>query len=129
MSSSFIMAELEPEPGCACVLSPFSCVRLFVTLWTVARQGPLSIGFSRQEYWSALQCPPSGDLSHPGLEPVSVCCIGRQILYHYCHLGSPEPNEPSSVSAQCSFYNSFSPLLFIYLFFSKIEEVLMNVYT
>ena len=39
------------------VLSHFSCVRLFVTPWTVARQGPLSMGFSRQEYWSGLPFP------------------------------------------------------------------------
>ena len=39
-----------------------SCVRLSVTPWTVARQAPLSVGFSRQEYWSGLPCPPPGDL-------------------------------------------------------------------
>ena len=49
-----------------CVLSHFSCVRLFVTLWTVARQAPLSMGFSRQEYWSGLPCPPPEDLPDPG---------------------------------------------------------------
>ena len=37
---------------CVCELSHFSCVQLFVTLWTVACQAPLSLGFSRQEYWS-----------------------------------------------------------------------------
>ena len=46
-----------------------SCVRLFVTPWTVAYQGPLSIGFSRQEYWSGLPCPSPGDLPDPGIEP------------------------------------------------------------
>ena len=40
-----------------CMLNPFSCVRLFATLWTVACQAPLSMGFSRQEYWSGLPCP------------------------------------------------------------------------
>ena len=43
---------------CVCTLSPFSCVRLFATLWAVAHQAPLSVGFSRQEHWSGLQCPP-----------------------------------------------------------------------
>ena len=42
-----------------------------VTPWTVARQAPLSMGFSRQEYWSGLPCPPPGDLLNPGIEPVS----------------------------------------------------------
>ena len=41
-----------------CMLSHFSCARLFTNLWTVAHQAPLSIGFSRQEYWSGLLCPP-----------------------------------------------------------------------
>ena len=48
-----------------------SCVRLFVTLWTVARQAPLSMGFPRQENWSGLPFPPPGDLPDPGMEPVS----------------------------------------------------------
>ena len=43
-----------------------------VTLWTVARQAPLSMGFSRQEYWSGLPCPPPGDLPHLGIKPVSL---------------------------------------------------------
>ena len=42
-----------------CVLSHFSFVQLFVTLWTVAHQAPLSMGFSRKEYWSGLPCPSS----------------------------------------------------------------------
>ena len=43
----------------------------FATLWTVAHQAPLSMGFSRQEYWSELPYPPIGDLPNPGIEPVS----------------------------------------------------------
>ena len=56
-----------------CVLRGFSCVQLFVTLWTVACQTPLSVGFSRQEYWSGLLCPPPGDLPDPGIEYASPC--------------------------------------------------------
>ena len=53
-------------------------------------QVPLSMGFSRQEYWSGLPCPPPGDLPDPGIEPASlyVSCFGRQVLYHERHLGS-----------------------------------------
>ena len=51
------------------MLSRFSHVRLFVTPWIVARQTPLSMGFSRQEYWSGLPCPPPGDLPNPGMNP------------------------------------------------------------
>ena len=55
-----------------CLLSRFSHVRLFVTLWTVAHQASLSMGFSRQAYWSGLPYPPPGDLPHPGIEPESL---------------------------------------------------------
>ena len=54
------------------VLSHFSCVQLFVTLWTVACQMPLSMGFSRQEYWSGLSFPPPGDLPDSGIKPTSL---------------------------------------------------------
>ena len=54
-----------------CVLSHFSCVRLCTTPRTVARQASLFMGFSRQEYWSGLPCPPPGDLSDPGIEPTT----------------------------------------------------------
>ena len=54
------------------MLSHFSHVQLFVTLWIVACQAPLSMGFSRQEYWSGLPCPLPGDLPYPGIEPASL---------------------------------------------------------
>ena len=54
------------------VLSHFSHVQLCATPWTVARQAPLSMGFSRQEHWSTLPCPPPGDLYNPGIELTSV---------------------------------------------------------
>ena len=52
-----------------CMLSQFSHVQLFAILWTIACQAPLSMGFSRQEYWSGLSCPPSGNLPNSGIEP------------------------------------------------------------
>ena len=55
-----------------CMLNHFSRVQLLVTLWTEARQAPLPMGFSRQEYWSGLLCPPPGDLPNPGIEPVAL---------------------------------------------------------
>ena len=65
--------RVEPETwwyfSCACLLSRFSCVWLLATPWSGARQAPLSMGFSRQEYWSGLPCPPPGDLPDPGLNP------------------------------------------------------------
>ena len=58
----------------------------FVTLWTVAHQAPLSMGFSRQAYRSGLPCPSQGDLLEPGTSYVS--CTGRWVLFHQRHLGS-----------------------------------------
>ena len=55
-----------------CMLSHLSHVWLFVTLWTVAHQALLSIGFSRQEYWSGLPCTPPGDLPDPVIKPESL---------------------------------------------------------
>ena len=54
------------------MLRCFSCVQLFATLWTVADQAPLPMGFSRQGYWSGLLCPPPGDLPKPGIEFASL---------------------------------------------------------
>ena len=61
-----------------CVLSHLSCVRLFATPWTVAGQAPLFMGFSRQEYWSGLPCPPPGDLPNQGIEPRFLCLLHWQ---------------------------------------------------
>ena len=55
-----------------CMPSCFSLVWLCATLWTVAHQAPLSVGFSGQEYWSGLPFPSPGDLCDPGIEPVSL---------------------------------------------------------
>ena len=62
----------------------FSRVRLFATLWTVSLQAPLSMGFSRQEHWSGLPCPPPGIFPTQGLNLhlTYVSCIGRWVLYH-----------------------------------------------
>ena len=53
------------------MLNRFSHVQLFASLWTVACQAPLSMGFSQQEYWSGLPFPPPGDRPDQGMEPVS----------------------------------------------------------
>ena len=73
-----------PRGICVCLkLSHFSPVQLFAALWAVACQAPLSMGFSKQEYWSGLPCPPPGDLPDPGIEPASSCSsyTGRRVLY------------------------------------------------
>ena len=55
-----------------CMLSHFSFIQLFATPWSVALQAPLSIEFSRQEYWSGLPCPPPGNLPNSGMELTSL---------------------------------------------------------
>ena len=64
---------------CAAVLNHFSHVQLFATLWTVVHEAPLSKGFSRQEYWSGLPCPPPGGLPDPGIEPTSPVTPALQV--------------------------------------------------
>ena len=51
-----------------------SC-QLFATAWTAVCKASLSMGFSRQEYWSGLPCPPPGDLPNPGIEPISLMSL------------------------------------------------------
>ena len=61
---------------CHAVLSLFSRVRLCAAPWTIAHQVPLSMGFSKQECWSGLPCPPPGALPDSGIEPVSLMSLG-----------------------------------------------------
>ena len=70
---------LPLSPGCAVL----GCAVISNSLpppWTIARQVPLSIGFSRQEYWSGLPCPPPGDLPNPGIKPRSPALQGDSLL-------------------------------------------------
>ena len=78
---------------CACMRSR---VQLFVTLQTVACQASLSMGFSRQEYWSILRNPPlPGDPLDPGIEPASLLspALAGGFFTTLCHLGSPYFND------------------------------------
>ena len=72
---------------CVCMLSHFSRVQLCVTLWSIGHQVPLSMEFSRPEYWSGQSLPPPGDLPNPWIELKSL--VLQAILYHLSHQGSP----------------------------------------
>ena len=76
-----------------------SCVRLFVTLWTVAYQASPSMGFSRQEYWSGLPFPSPGDLSNPGIEPRSPALEADALTYE--PPGKPYVIMPSVLKFKC----------------------------
>ena len=82
---------------CSECVSHISCVRLFSTPWTAAHQAPLSLGFSRQEYWHGLPCPPPAGLPNPGIEPVSpatsASLVDSLLLNHQ---GSPIISTPAS---------------------------------
>ena len=72
------------NPLCVCMLSHFSHVQIYATLWTVAHQAPLFMRFSRQEYWSGLPWPTPADLPHLGIEPVSLTSLALAggFFYH-----------------------------------------------
>ena len=89
---------------CAC--SVLSRVLLFVTPWTVAHQAPLSMGFSRQEYWSGLPCSPPGDFPNPGiksLSPESPALTGR--FFTTEPTGVPKPYQCSQDSSRDFFFS------------------------
>ena len=62
-----------------CKLSRFSCIQLFATTWTVARQAPLSMGFSRQEYWNEPPFPSPGDLPNAGIKPMDPLPLSQVV--------------------------------------------------
>ena len=78
-----------------CVLSYFSPVQLFVTLWAVAFQAPLSMGFSRQETGVDCQCPPPEDLPNLGIEPTTLL---SNLHWQMGSLSLALPGKPRSYS-------------------------------
>ena len=79
-----------------CVFT-ISCMRLLATPWTVARQAPQSMGFSKQEYWSGLPFPPPGDLLHPGIQSWSPA-----LAEGFFTTSTTWSNHSSSVQFSCS---------------------------
>ena len=81
MLSSLVITFFPRSKSCPALCDPVA----------VVHQAPLSMGFSRQDYWSGLPCPPPVHLPDAGIEPTSlyVSCIGRWVLYHEHHLGNP----------------------------------------
>ena len=105
---SFLLSEpLSPsEDGwsgmrwesCVYVFSWISRVRHSATPWTIARQAPLSMGFSRQEYWSGLPCPPPGDLPDPEIEPGSPAApsLAGGFFTHWATWEGPDESQAAS---------------------------------
>ena len=124
--ASYIIPFLPPF--CACVLSRFWRVWLCATLCTVAHQAPLSMGFSRQEYWSGLPCPSPRDLPDPKTDPTFLMSPALWVLYHECQLGSPLPPSPLLMHAISKYWNDprFSPFLFLSI--SGVPNLIVSVY-
>ena len=109
------MKSLETSSGCssaidfgACMLSHFSHVQLFATLWTEAHQAPLTMEFSRQEYWSGFPFPPPRDLPDLGIKPASPALQADSLPLS--HLGSPTVPMPAySVARSCLILCNCSP--------------------
>ena len=103
----------------ACMLNRFSHVRFCTTLWTGACQVCLSMGFSRQEYWSGLPCPPPGDLPDQGIKPGTLtspalagklfptgATWGAQTNPCYLRSSAPGHRSDSSKDMQASLWHS-----------------------
>ena len=110
--------------ACVCAKSLWPWTPLF-------HQAPLFMGFSRQEHWSGLPCPPPGDLPDPGMEPHVSCasCIGKRILYHWHHLASPHSTAGDFflfvLLSQGPFMSFPGPVTLCALFQPKIFMVLI----
>ena len=105
-------------------MKSLSHVRLFATQWTVAYQAPPSMGFSRQEYWSGLPFPSSGDLPDPGIEP-------RSPAFQADALSSEPPRKPlrltNSINWKLQLQVDFQKILPVT--FSETKDVSFGLYT
>ena len=91
--------------------SRFHCVWLFETLLTIACQAPLSMGFSRQEYWSGLPCPPPGDLPNPGIKLTSP--VSPALPVDSSHTEPPRKSSFSVGKAKYIKPNSPEPVILL----------------
>ena len=92
-----------PALKAVCVCAQLlSHVRLSATSRTAARQAPLSMGFSRQEYWSGLPFPPPGDLPNPGIKPVfpATPALAGGFFYHWASWGAPSIKAAAAAAAK-----------------------------
>ena len=87
------------------VLNLFSCVWLSTTLWTAARQAPLSMGFSWQEFWSGFPCLPPGDLPNSGIK---ITSLTSNLHQQAGSLPLVPPRKPPSLTLYLTVYNTLS---------------------
>ena len=117
-------------PVCRCVLNlkHFNHVPLFATLWTIARQAPLSMRFPRQEHWSGLPCPPARDPPYPGTESASLISPASPALAggFFTMSATWEPSfRESSLSPESLIppsWSSWGLFVFIFLDFPGVSD-------
>ena len=109
--------------SCAYVLSHVSCVRLLATLWTLVCQAPLSVGFSRQEYWSGSPCPPPGDLPDLGVKPTSLISPALAGEYFATSTTREAPTSITDIYIQVHNFNQILDSLR----FSQVTEIALRI--
>ena len=119
-------------------VSCFSHVQLFATLWAVACQAPLSMGFSKQEYWSRLPCPPLGDLSDSGIKPTSLtspawagrffttCTTWEALMCIYTHIKYTHRHIPHTHTTHTHTHTYIYMHIYIYIY-TYIDLPLLTV--
>ena len=100
---SWLVWDIKQKWACCrcCLVTAVTAVRFCATLWTLARQAPLSMGFSRQEYWSGLPCPPPGDLPDPGIKLESPALQADSLPMSHEMNEWNEAQEMNGASAKC----------------------------
>ena len=114
-----IWESLSIFPSCECMLTHFSRVHLFVTPWPVARQAALSMGFSRQEYWSGLPSPPAENLPDPETEPVSLTSPALAGMFFTTSATWEVPSYSAQITLIISTHLLFSPYANLLLQFTS----------
>ena len=112
-----------------CMLSRFSRSQLCETLWTVAHQSPLSMGFSKQEYWSGFPCPPPGDLLKPGIEPMCLTspALAGRIFTTSTTWETQTLSETVDQMGLIDIFRTFHPDAEEYTFFSSAHETFSRI--
>ena len=100
--------------------SRFSRIQLRATLWTAPRQAPLSMGFSRQEYWSGLLCPPPGGLPNPGIKHVSLMSPALAGRFFTTSTTQEAHNILYNLLIHCGFAYDLSLQVDFLLFYSQV---------
>ena len=114
------------------MLSHFSPVQLFATPWTAVHQAPLTVGFSRQEYWNGLPSSPPGDLPYPGTEPASLVSPALAGGFHHTTWEAPCPYPQTNQKLHfciCALLSDLMFLSFFFFFFKYLFIWLLGVLT